>query len=251
MSTQIQNQCRGLEIQQEHLVPCINQCNDQYCEDHEYKYRLEKPEDCAVCMEHISEQTETPLECGHWFHKQCLIETNKYICPMCRQPLLEEEIEYIFGNENFDQSQVYMNEHDFTDFDFDEILPNVGPNHDPFLEMNMNESDIETMINEIETSPRNNNFVNTRMPLNIVHPEIEEVFEDFIENTIERISLRFHNGFDSYEGDITIHILSNSIDRKIFAIAFNLQNRNINNNLNERMLNLIEHSILFTYNTFF
>lgn len=248
--------CKGFEIEDDYLVQCFNELyeNYKYCEVHEHKYRLEKPEDCAVCMEQISEQTETPLECGHWFHKQCLIQTNKQTCPMCRQPMYQNEIDYIFSNEiSNTQNEVSFTEHDFSDYNYDEIIPNIGPNHDPFYEMNMNENDIETMINEIETSPRNNSFVNVQLPLNIIHPSIEEDFEYFVENTIERISLNYSTGFEDNDTDMLLSILSNSVDRKIFAISYNLLNRrdNTNNNFNNRMLSLMEHSILFTYNNFF
>jgi len=113
----------------------------------------------------------------------------------------------------------------------------------------LSENQIETIFQEIENSPRNNTYVNVLSPFNIIHPEIEEDFEDFVENIIETVDSSYQNNLNDYQGDIILHILSNSVDRKIFAIAFNLQNLG-NNNLNRRIYNLMEHSILFTYNNF-
>jgi len=68
-------------------------------------------------MELISSETETPLECGHWIHKQCLRQSNKINCPMCRNKMNQKEIIYIFGtnDNNYDviinnYNNIYMNE---------------------------------------------------------------------------------------------------------------------------------------------
>jgi archaellum component FlaC len=244
MSSQI---CQALNIDNQVLVSCTNVSTSRYCSDHEHKYRLQK-QDCPICMEDISEINECPLNCGHWFHKNCLIQTNKESCPMCRCSFTRKETEYIFGNfeENLnnENQEVYVDYHDFTDDNFNEILPNVGPDHDPFRELSENQ--IETIFQEIENSPRNNTYVNVLSPFNIVHPEIEDDFQDFVENIIETVDSSYQN-LNHYEGDIFLQILSNAVDRKIFAIAFHLQNLG-NNNLNRRIYNLMEHSILFTYN---
>ncbi len=65
MSSQIK--CVGKSIVENILKICDTFSNEKYCCDHKYRYRLDKPDDCPICMEHISEETETPLECGHWF----------------------------------------------------------------------------------------------------------------------------------------------------------------------------------------
>lgn len=98
--------CRGLTIQGENLLKCRNKSDKHHCVDHEHRYRLEKPDDCPVCMDTISNETETPLECGHWIHKQCLIPTNLHICPVCRQLMKPHEITFIFG-ENHQQHNQY------------------------------------------------------------------------------------------------------------------------------------------------
>jgi len=118
MSSQVQmSTCKALFIQNSELIKCKESTNSNYCETHTHKYRLEKPDDCPVCMELISSETETPLECGHWIHKQCLRQSNKINCPMCRNKMNQKEIIYIFGtnDNNYDviinnYNNIYMNE---------------------------------------------------------------------------------------------------------------------------------------------
>jgi hypothetical protein len=98
--------CNGLTIQGKNLVKCQNKSDNQHCPDHEHRYRFEKPDDCPVCMDSISNKTETPLECGHWIHKNCLIPTNLHICPVCRQGMKQHEVNFIFG-ENHQQHNQY------------------------------------------------------------------------------------------------------------------------------------------------
>jgi hypothetical protein len=92
-----QVQCSGMNIVNDHLKRCTNISNKKYCDTHEERYHYEKPEDCPVCMDTISEETEIPLMCGHWIHKKCLIPTNIHICPVCRQKMQQDEVNYIFG----------------------------------------------------------------------------------------------------------------------------------------------------------
>jgi hypothetical protein len=90
--------CSALCISGASLTKCNEHSNNQYCSKHEERYRLEKPDDCPVCMDSISSETETPLECGHWIHKSCLVPTNLHICPLCRQNMKSHEAEYVFGS---------------------------------------------------------------------------------------------------------------------------------------------------------
>lgn len=89
--------CRGLNIEVDGLVRCPNTSNGEYCNEHSHRYRLDKPDDCPVCMDTISSRTETPLSCGHWVHKHCLVPTNLHMCPVCRQSMQPNEVRYVFG----------------------------------------------------------------------------------------------------------------------------------------------------------
>ena len=272
MSSQTQIQCHGFEIEQNFLIQCNNQCMNKYCENHEHKYRLEKPNDCAICMDHVSEQTEIPLECGHWFHKQCLLQTNKHVCPMCRQPMYQNEIEYIFGSNNqnvqndFDLNNIgmYNNlEHFMNDFPYEFSQQNwnqfvyeneneneIQPiyNNDPFADLQ--DDHIDAILRDIEISPRNNPFVNVLSSLNIVNPEREDDLEEFIMNIIENYSLMNNHHIDVFAGDIIIRIMSVENDLRLFSIGFNLQYQPLHPNLYLRILTVMENRIQDIYQRF-
>ena len=277
MSSQIQY-CNGLEIENDHLVQCLTQLNENshYCDNHKDKYRFEKPDECAVCMESISEQNETPLECGHWIHKQCLINANKHNCPMCRQQMYQNEIEYIFGvnqnvqnNFNFDNIEMYNNlEHFMNDYPFEfpdqnqnywnqfvnqEVVENENNsyqavNENPFE--GLQDENIDTIIRDIEISPRNNPFVNVSSMLNMVNPDREDDLEEYIMNIIENYASINDEHINVFSSDIIIRIMSIENDLRLFSIGFNFQYQQINSNFYFRILTLMENRIRDIYEIF-
>jgi Ring finger domain len=56
-----------------------------YCGYHKKQYSLEKPDECAVCLEDIG--NEIPWECGHYIHRGCITRSLKAQCPICRTEL--------------------------------------------------------------------------------------------------------------------------------------------------------------------
>lgn len=74
--------CCGFTIKNDVCKKRVND-NEKYCNLHKYKYRLEKPEECAVCFESL-ESVHNPLQCGHYIHPECIIKSKKSICPICR-----------------------------------------------------------------------------------------------------------------------------------------------------------------------
>ena len=90
------------------LVQCCKKTSNEFCENHAHRYRFEKPE-CPICFDEISSETETPLECGHWIHKQCLNPTNLHICPVCRQSMKQHEVDFIFGKNHQQHNQYSQN----------------------------------------------------------------------------------------------------------------------------------------------
>jgi hypothetical protein len=49
--------------------------------------------ECPVCFEEF-ETNFTPLEpCGHFIHIECVKKTNKMDCPLCRQHIIDPDIE--------------------------------------------------------------------------------------------------------------------------------------------------------------
>ena len=101
MSSQI---CNAFEILNNVLVRCNQNINGQFCNKHSHKHRLEKPDECPVCFDEISSETETPLECGHWIHRVCIQQTNLHKCSLCNQKMTQDEINYIFGEGHIEQN---------------------------------------------------------------------------------------------------------------------------------------------------
>ena len=166
--------CRGLTIQGKNLVNCQNKSDKQHCHEHEHRYRFEKPDDCPVCMDSISSKTETPLECGHWVHKQCLVPTNLHICPVCRQGMKQHEVNFIFG-ENHQQHNQYS--HGYYQPFADESLFSLqvifqGANGSRVIQIE-DYNNQEHFFNEVQS---------------------EYLFEDENHNGLE-----FHNDFDEHE----------------------------------------------------
>jgi hypothetical protein len=59
--------------------------NGNFCKKHVHQYKLEKPEECPICMNDLKDEKE-PLSCGHWVHKNCILQW-KDQCPVCRAKL--------------------------------------------------------------------------------------------------------------------------------------------------------------------
>jgi len=67
-----------------------------YCSEHEFKNNMCKDIiECCICLESINKENEIPLECGHLFHKNCLLKTDKNICPLCKVSFTNIEKNYI------------------------------------------------------------------------------------------------------------------------------------------------------------
>ncbi len=66
--------------------------NQQYCYQHRQnpcdvkKHRETKPSECIICYESLANQRYA-LECGHWIHIKCIINSAKAECPICRTKL--------------------------------------------------------------------------------------------------------------------------------------------------------------------
>lgn len=62
-------------------------------EQKEQKEKKFSETECPVCFEEF-ETNFTPLEpCGHFIHIECVKKTNKMECPLCRQPIIDPDIE--------------------------------------------------------------------------------------------------------------------------------------------------------------
>jgi hypothetical protein len=69
---------------------------DIYCNEHKFKNNMCKDiVECCICFEIVNKTKEIPLNCGHLFHKECLLKTEKTICPICKSSFTEIELNYI------------------------------------------------------------------------------------------------------------------------------------------------------------
>lgn len=168
-------QCSGMNIVEDHLERCTNITNTKYCEEHQERYKYEKPDDCPICMDTISEQTEIPLSCGHWIHKDCLVPTNLHICPVCRQKMKQVDVKYIFGEEHQERNlyahNYYIPFEQGQNVNVPIIVQNNYPDlhdflsePDPLLEMyiptspfyNITKRDITEQLRRVFVNARNN-----------------------------------------------------------------------------------------------
>lgn len=85
----MQTTCKGITLNGE---KCSRKVRDaDYCFQHSSqanssKYAQQKPENCPVCYDSLDNQ-KNALQCGHWVHTKCVIQSGKEECPVCRSPL--------------------------------------------------------------------------------------------------------------------------------------------------------------------
>jgi len=101
--------CCALIFENDSLVKCGMKTDNKYCSFHSQRYKFEI-EDCMICLDSISCQTEMPLACGHWFHKNCLKPTNIHSCPYCRSCMDKGDIQYIFGKKHNEKEKYSEND---------------------------------------------------------------------------------------------------------------------------------------------
>lgn len=73
----------------------INVENGEYCNIHEYKYRLINK--CCKCNHIVNRDSSIPLECGHWYHKDCIWLNDIKECILCDHQLNMTEIYYFYS----------------------------------------------------------------------------------------------------------------------------------------------------------
>ena len=101
LEIRIDKQCNSLIIKNNELYYCkkkftTTNSTKMYCNEHEYKNNICKDIiECCICFEIINKENEIPLDCGHLFHKECLLKTDKILCPLCKVSFTNIEINYI------------------------------------------------------------------------------------------------------------------------------------------------------------
>ena len=93
--------CNSLIIKNNELYYCkkkftTKNSTKMYCDEHEFKNNMCKDIiECCICFETINKENEIPLDCGHLFHKECLLKTDKIVCPLCKVSFTNIEKNYI------------------------------------------------------------------------------------------------------------------------------------------------------------
>lgn len=171
--------------------------NKHYCTKHCINYRYEKPEECAICSEIILYEEEIPLNCGHWFHLNCLKLCDKMQCPMCRTFYNINEIMMIYDLVSIlvkpqnDDNTFYLN------IPREIVQSNIfGLNY------------IELIYMEIITLYKS---LNLEYTLNLVNKVLMNIFKN---NDYLELSLKIYNMFDKIiqNNVITGYILKSNID---------------------------------------
>jgi hypothetical protein len=224
------SQCVGKNIVNNKLETCNIFSNGKYCYDHNYKYRLDKPEECAICMEHISEQTETPLECGHWFHKSCLLQINK--CPLCREELKQYELHYTsiiqevleISDMEIDHVEI-QNDMEIDHVEIQNDMNEQNQRYERHLLLLNNLNIIQNITSEIMLNDSNNPYI-IHSFYSYISSENYVRFLDyvhrFIETSINSVNISFRN-LDLFETSrIASIILDNTYDNNLLAISFNI-----------------------------
>ena len=80
------------------LTCCIPNCKNtihnvhHFCKKHSKKYIFEKEEECPICFDEMDDVEYPLLDCGHWVHIECVLNSNQMQCPICRTQISKKYI---------------------------------------------------------------------------------------------------------------------------------------------------------------
>lgn len=184
MEKENDSKCNGLCYDNNTLKKCYVKTNEKYCILHRNRYRLEIPTECTICFENIDTNKVIPLNCGHWFHKECLVPTNIHSCPICRGCMDKSDIEYVFGKTHKSVNRYSNND----------IIE-----YNEFVEINQNQNH---ELNECNC----NECIRHRSGVIILNQEEEE---ELIEILSEIINFRIININNNSLSNMCKHIIEN------------------------------------------
>lgn len=171
--------CNAMNIAEYTLEKCTYTTTDKYCQNHQHRYRLDKPDECSVCLDDISHEKETPFECGHWIHKKCIIPTNLHKCPVCQYKLNHQEIVYIFGENHIehnhydDGNSIYWNHQQEQNDEDNEDLEDEDIDGELHLNLSFIDECLFQGITEYYRSEINDAFIDLRIHMNYIMTEIQ------------------------------------------------------------------------------
>lgn len=148
----------------------------------------EKPTDCPVCMEDLTDE-ENALQCGHWVHIKCVKRHFKPECPVCRHPL---NIIVHGVDPNRYQNVVYIN---------DNVDDNVDDNDDVVDDVDDDVVDNDDDNNDVEEYYAAN-FVNERtidshVDIDDVWLEMRQPIIDNFQRRHDRVNSIDHRGWNN------------------------------------------------------
>jgi len=194
--------CGALIFENDSLVKCGMKTDNKYCSFHSERYKFES-DDCMICLDSISCETEMPLACGHWFHKGCLKPTNTHSCPYCRSCMDKSDILYIFGKNHVEKEKYSANDANEY-YNFVESGQNSENNYQEIQEC---QCDLcRTRNGRIELSS-----YETDILCDILLDLIEYKIHTYNDNRIVRnrdVNNMIINIFESYENQIALFRLS-------------------------------------------
>ncbi len=189
------NICNALCIFFQKLVKCNKSTGNTFCDDHMIKYK--NKDNCPICFETVDGTNEIPLNCGHWFHKECLKPTNIHKCPLCKKNIDETEIKYIFGENHIERNNyndgrsIYYNyqeidENAYAEFGHGEFLDDdidsdYDTDSDDESDERFNEFDEDTRINLLDWN-------DIDLPMEEIHTRINRISEEGWEQIANEIA---------------------------------------------------------------
>ena len=173
-----QSTCNALCISGCQLVKCNNITGNKFCNEHNIQYK--NKDDCAICFEQVNETIEIPLQCGHWFHKDCINPTNLHQCPLCKQNMNETETSYFFGENHVEQNNyndgrsIYYNYQEYDQNAYSEF------GHGEFLDESHELDESDERFNEFEEDTRINLLDCNESDLSMeeIHSRINRINEE-------------------------------------------------------------------------
>ena len=230
MSSCISNRCNAKYITPSYqLVRCMNQSEDIYCDKHKFVYN--NKDKCAICIETIDDTNQLPLECGHWYHKECLIPTNIHSCPLCKKKMTDEEIAFIFDEGHIEQNNyndgesVYYNysnvdenaysefgHGEFIDDDYEEDLHFTDFNDDTRVQLLL--FDNETTEDElVECASSIDRESWEEIVINISHYQCQSEFF-YVENILTFVNSLYIEDYDGFLSRLINKIVKSEYERE-------------------------------------
>ena len=147
------------------------------CKLHVDKNVYDIPETCIVCCEKFTID-DSPFECGHWVHIDCIYKSCKQECPICRTPIKLTTHQQSRFNKHVNKRYQQENE-DTIHIEY---------------EFNMSDMNIVPFINMFENNSR------------IIYDGHDELqFENIIDNiyiNIDNTTFNLRNLFNEYNSNV-------------------------------------------------